>query len=647
MLPSPRTAAALAVLLGACATGTPTPARTTLPHELWFSISDGEQRFGYLHVAARPSGGGAAEYAVESRTQIEFLGTAQELVTTATLVADADLVPLRVEAEVQAQSGSRRIVGRADAAAFVVEIDSGAETRTETIPLAGPALVFDVMLGEWLHRHAADAGAAKMLEVRLLDAQGNALLVALRRIEATNETSTWEALTEDAAAPAVLRFDREGALVEQRSRFPTARVERCPRETAVVIAQRAMPARELLMFPLGRELPPLRLLQRLVVRLEWDAIPPEEFELEDSRQRLQSLVADGSRHKALVALLPAAAKPTDATLPLAVQGFEAQLGDGDFIRPSHPRIAATARKVVGPETSALAAATALCGWVYGHVGSEMIAETLSGPEVLERGVGKCTEYATLFASLARAAGIPTRVVLGERLAGDAWGGHMWNEVWVGTWIPVDASANEVGGSPALLKLVHSDTVAGTQPLRWKLTESLGITVVDVESARAAAGRTGLDGRVYTNVEHGFRIALPSTEWRVETRGERGVLTLRLRPPDTALGDGAMLHLVAFDIPATTPPKAIVDARLKSHRASLPDLEVLADEEVRVVGAPGRRLEFRGVPPGEGAVPTRVTEVLWIRGGAGFLFNLIGTDATHAEYSKAFADVLASFEILED
>jgi tetratricopeptide (TPR) repeat protein len=60
---------------------------------------------------------------------------------------------------------------------------------------------------------------------------------------------------------------------------------------------------------------------------------------------------------------------------------------------------------------------------------------------LERGAGDCTEHAVLFASLMRAAGIPTRLVAGMQLTrGGMWGYHMWNEYWNGnTWKSIDSS----------------------------------------------------------------------------------------------------------------------------------------------------------------------------------------------------------------
>jgi tetratricopeptide (TPR) repeat protein len=58
---------------------------------------------------------------------------------------------------------------------------------------------------------------------------------------------------------------------------------------------------------------------------------------------------------------------------------------------------------------------------------------------LRRGSGDCTEHAVLYASLMRAARIPTRLVSGMQLTrGGMWGYHMWNSYWNGsTWRAID------------------------------------------------------------------------------------------------------------------------------------------------------------------------------------------------------------------
>jgi transglutaminase-like putative cysteine protease len=87
------------------------------------------------------------------------------------------------------------------------------------------------------------------------------------------------------------------------------------------------------------------------------------------------------------------------------------------------------------------------------------------------------EFSTLFASLARAAGIPTRIVFGEALNGKNWVGHMWCEVWLGEWIAVDAAAGIFVETPSHIKFIDSPTVMGTQKIRWKLVDNLGIDIL--------------------------------------------------------------------------------------------------------------------------------------------------------------------------
>lgn len=60
---------------------------------------------------------------------------------------------------------------------------------------------------------------------------------------------------------------------------------------------------------------------------------------------------------------------------------------------------------------------------------------------LNLGAGDCTEHSVLFASLMRAAKIPTRLVSGMHLTpGGMWGYHMWNTYWDGSsWRSIDPS----------------------------------------------------------------------------------------------------------------------------------------------------------------------------------------------------------------
>ncbi len=92
-------------------------------------------------------------------------------------------------------------------------------------------------------------------------------------------------------------------------------------------------------------------------------------------------------------------------------------------------------------------------WVHNNVryNEYYLGQQEDALAVLQHRQGVCFEYATLFAALARASGIPARYITGyvysERFG--AWLGHAWNEVYLGEWVPVDPTWFEVGTTDAL------------------------------------------------------------------------------------------------------------------------------------------------------------------------------------------------------
>jgi transglutaminase-like putative cysteine protease len=68
--------------------------------------------------------------------------------------------------------------------------------------------------------------------------------------------------------------------------------------------------------------------------------------------------------------------------------------------------------------------------------------------------GDCNEHAVLFAALARAAGLPARVVAGVVYLDGAFLYHAWNEVWLGDgWVSVDAALDQMPADATHIKLL--------------------------------------------------------------------------------------------------------------------------------------------------------------------------------------------------
>ncbi len=109
-----------------------------------------------------------------------------------------------------------------------------------------------------------------------------------------------------------------------------------------------------------------------------------------------------------------------------------------FIESRAPEIVEQARAIVAGETDPRRKARLLVDWTRAHLTQEPSVTLPSARAVLARKRGDCNEHAVLLAALARAAGIPARVVAGVVYADDGFYYHAWNELWLGRWISADA-----------------------------------------------------------------------------------------------------------------------------------------------------------------------------------------------------------------
>jgi len=233
-------------------------------------------------------------------------------------------------------------------------------------------------------------------------------------------------------------------------------------------------------------------------RSRWKDIPFEEFNFEDNRQKVMKKASTNGEYEVFLEFSKAKPASNGITSPVVDEKFAPFLKDTDFIKPSDPTIQRQLAEIRGNEKDAFTVTQNIIHWISANITPDFIVETLTGPEVLKKRKGKCSEYAVLFASLARAAGIPTKVALGEQNIGNLWMGHMWNEVWLGQWMTVDPSAGNFITDPSLIKFVDSDTVIGTQRVRWKLVDNLSLEILDFTEEETATT---------TEIKRGFSMAL--------------------------------------------------------------------------------------------------------------------------------------------
>jgi len=636
-----------ALIVCVCFGGREGSAGTPRTRDEWRVYIDGEQRYGYEHTTVRRQDDGTFVYRVEARLLLDLLGQRQEISGKGTYVVSSKFEPVSLDAEGVTAAGARKAQGRVEGKQLVLVLEQGGQRRTRRIEMSTKPLL-SVCLEDWLAGQPPKTTTAKC---QLVDEDVLDPIAAVATLRRTDSTCTvWNVdlgadlgQSEWTFGPDGICRERVAGPMQMRTRLATA-------EEAKKISHRTLAGREILMFPVDKPIVAPDALTSLTVRLAWRDVPLDRFRLEDERQKIVRKSEKEGRCEAVVRIRPHL--PADSGLPLPVKqdAYRPFLAETKFIKPNDPEIVRTARTWAGNEKTALGAVRALSNGVFKHMrGGTMIVETLPGPEVLRSRQGKCSEHAILLASLARSLGIPTRIVLGMRMVSGAWVGHMWNEAYTGQWVTVDTTVDEVGKTAALLKLIDSDTVQGTQPLRWAVAASLQVSIEDFEPRVSAVGasKTGIDGLVYTNSEFACRLTAPGKNWSLEDITKPGLAALNPRTIRFSLAGrkDVNIYFVPMSLPPAITPAILVEIRSSRIKTMVHEFKVLKNEDYCVHDMTGRLFVFCRAAGKNDPKVIRNTEVLWSDGTNFFLLNLIAPEPAHDEHAADFFKLLDSFESL--
>jgi hypothetical protein len=236
--------------------------------------------------------------------------------------------------------------------------------------------------------------------------------------------------------------------------------------------------------------PHARTLESAVLRIRPRTKDAKLPDLADGRQTLERREPDGSLVLRIRRTVP---PPGAATRPLAAPPPEVApfLAPSSTIQSDDPSIVQAAGEAVKGEKDAWKAAQAIETWVDLHLTKKSMGVAFaSALEVCRNREGDCTEHAVLVAALLRAAGIPSRVVMGLEYLAGIFGGHAWSEAWIaGSWYALDATQSYGFVDPLHVSIGASAMAEGS--FGQEYTSLIGIVgSVDVEVLEATwNGRT--------------------------------------------------------------------------------------------------------------------------------------------------------------
>jgi transglutaminase-like putative cysteine protease len=186
-------------------------------------------------------------------------------------------------------------------------------------------------------------------------------------------------------------------------------------------------------------------------------------------------------------------------LPCEKEGMDNYLRETPWLEIREERIKRMSRKAVSRRTDAVEAARAIESYVAAEITEKSLGMGFAtAGETARQKAGDCTEHAVLAAALARAAGMPARVVCGLAYGGPMPGDtqarfyyHMWAEIYAGEWLPIDPALGSHDATHLAVvrsDLSHPDDVAEISAAVMGLPGGVRIEVLQVGEEKPPAPR---------------------------------------------------------------------------------------------------------------------------------------------------------------
>jgi len=344
---------------------------------------------------------------------------------------------------------SMEVLGEVEGRTVNLKIDSAGKTQEKVLRLRRPPYLF-LNLRPFLVSDGLEAGKSFRVPVVLPStlSQADAVLTVEGKETIRMGGETLEAFriqVSYAGMEATSWYDREGRVLKEISPMGLTMMREAAGQArrGLMKGDEAVDITASTMVSVDKRLPDPTGLRYLRVLL--DGIDPAGFEIEGGRQRLQGTTLEIVKED--MTSLP------NLSIPFGDDALADFLEATPFLQSDDERIQRLAREVVGQEKDAAVVARRLMDWVYENLEKRPTVSLPSALEVLEDRAGDCNEHAALMAALARAAGLPARLVVGVVYTGNGFFYHAWNEVWVSGWVSLDPVMSQFPADATHVKFI--------------------------------------------------------------------------------------------------------------------------------------------------------------------------------------------------
>ncbi len=420
-------------------------------HTGWMGLYMNGKKVGYSHFELASSRGG---YRVEDRSvlRLRMMDQNQTVHAHTTANVDADFALQSFRVRLNSGIGQFQVNGEVGDKMLEIDVQTGANSNRHEYPIDGP-----LYLPSSLRARVVAAGlrAGQTLEASVFDAAAMSAqtieiqTVGLETLETlSGKTEAWKLLESFRGVETTVWLDKNGVVLREEGPMGLVAVREDPeRATEIGWGEGSLvDLMDAVAIPVHQPIKSARRLEQLELSidglgsLQLPTDPRQTFK--DGRLRIvrEDSAAAGSY-----------------SLPYRGEQWRSELSPTAFVQSDHPQLVAAAERVMAGEKDAHNGAVRLRHWVYATLEKRAVATIPNALQVLEMGAGDCNEHAVLYAGLARASGLPTRVVAGIVYSEGVFLYHAWNEVWLGEgWVSVDPAFNQMPADATHIKLVQGE-----------------------------------------------------------------------------------------------------------------------------------------------------------------------------------------------
>jgi hypothetical protein len=439
----------------ATADRTPTAAAIHSVQREWREIFLKDKKVGYATHMIRPFDGG---YFIQEEIllKLNVMGFGSGLYSSTQCRVNSEFLLESFNLIMISGAVRSHISGRVEGDVLVVETGRKGDQRLQRIPLTEPPVI-GASMSQFFKSRELHVG--QIFRLPLFDpsamAQKEMIVTVISKERLKVQKHTYNAFRLEAEMwGKKLRFwlDEEGTTLKEEGFMGLTTVLSSAAKAPEGLDQMdGTDLYEMVAIQPDRPLPdPTRLAY---LKLDVEGMDRADFPrdaLSSARQKLQDNVLEISREEV----------PSHGSYSLPHSAFAPELAvflETEFnIESDDPEITAKVDEIIGEEKNPVWAARRLMHWVFRNMEKRPVLAVPSAREALRTRIGDCNEHATLLTALLRASGIPARLSIGLVYTRQKFYYHAWTEAYLGEWVSMDATLNQMPVDASHIKLVEGN-----------------------------------------------------------------------------------------------------------------------------------------------------------------------------------------------